>query len=138
VVDAKTEAAIKGFGGLSKMLSDKPVPLIFQPASTPGYHFVADLRRQFLRCELSELQGDATVLGKVLRILGKSQTHEAFSLLPALVPNLDPKKQKQLHRDLRSKQLSETVRGQGPSCQQLPCLVDDAGIRKTVPLHCPD
>jgi hypothetical protein len=113
MVDSKTEAAIKGFGGLSKILSDKPVPLIFEPVSTPGYHFVADLRRQFLRCELSELQGEATVLGKVLRILGKSQTHEAFSLLPASVPNMDAKVQRQLQRDLKSKKLSETVRGPG-------------------------
>jgi hypothetical protein len=113
VVDAKTEAAIKGFGGLSKMLAEKPVPLIFEPASTPGYHFVADLRRQFLRCELSELQGEATVLGKVLRILGKSQTHEAFSLLPARFPRMDTKKKRQLQRDLKSQKLSETVRGPG-------------------------
>ena len=113
MVDAKTEAAIKGFGGLSKMLSDKPIPLLFEPVSTPGYHFVADLRRQFLRCELSELQGEATVLGKVLRILVRSQTHEAFSLLPSSFPNMDNKAQKQLQRDLKSKKLSETVRGPG-------------------------
>jgi hypothetical protein len=113
MVDAKTEAAIKGFGGLSKMLSDKPIPLIFESVSTPGYHFVTDLRRQFLRCELPELQGEATVLGKVLRILGKSQTHESFSLLPASVPNMDTKVQKKIQRDLKSKKLSEIVRGPG-------------------------
>lgn len=113
VVDAKTEAAIKGFGGLSKMLADKPVPLLFEPVSTRGYHFVADLRRQFLRCEMSELQGEATVLGKVLRILGKNQTHEAFSLIPASIPNMDAKVQKRLRQDLKNKKLSESVRGPG-------------------------
>jgi hypothetical protein len=113
MVDAKTEAAIKGFGGLSKMLADKPVPLLFGPVSTPGHHFVADLRRQFLRCDLSELRGEATVLGKVLRILGRNQTHEAFSLLPESLPNMDSKAQKQLHRDLKNKKLSETIKGPG-------------------------
>jgi hypothetical protein len=113
IVDAKTEAAIKGFGGLSKMLSGKPVPLIFEPVSTPGYHFVAELRRQFLRCEMSELQGEATVLGKVLRTLSKSQTHEVFSLFPASIPIMDSKVQKQLQRDLKSNKLSEVVRGPG-------------------------
>ncbi len=113
IVGAKAEAAIKAFGGLSKVLSDKPVPLLFEPASTPGYHFVADLRRQFLRCELSELQGEVTVLGKVLRVLGKNQTHEAFSLMPVSIPNMDLKTQKQLQRDLKSKKMSETIRGPG-------------------------
>jgi hypothetical protein len=113
LVDAKAEAIIKGFGGLSKMLAEKPVPLMFEPVSTPGYHFVADLRRQFLRCEPSELQGEATVLGKVLRLLGKGQTYDAFSLLPSSVPNMDAKVQKKLRKDLKSRQLSEAVRGPG-------------------------
>jgi len=98
---------------LSKVLADKPVPLICEPVSTPGYHFVADLRRQFLRCELPELQGEATVLGKVLRILGKNQTHEAFSLFPASLPNMDAKVQKQVQKDLKNKKLSEVIRGPG-------------------------
>jgi hypothetical protein len=112
-VDKKTETAMKGIGGLSKMLGEKPVPLIFEPVSTPGYHFVADLGRQFLRCDLSELQGEATVLGKVLRILEKGQTHEAFSLIPSSIPNVDRSARRRMQKDFKSKKLAEAVRGPG-------------------------
>jgi hypothetical protein len=112
-VDAKTDAVMKGFGGLTKILEERPLPLLFEAVSTPGYHFVVDLSRQFLRCDISELQGEATVLGKVLRVLAKGQVHEAFSLVPMTVPNLDKKAQKKLQKDCKSRNLVETVRGPG-------------------------
>lgn len=113
LVDKKAEDAMKGLSGLSKMLAGKPLPLMIQSASTPGYHFVADLSRQFLRCGLSELQGEATVVGKVLRILTKGQTHEAFSLLPSSIPTMDRGARKRVQQEMKSKKLTETVRGPG-------------------------
>ena len=112
LVDKKAEEAMVGLGGIAKMLEGKPVPLIFQPASTPGYHFVAELTRSFLRCEMSQLQGEATVLGKVLRILEKGQSHEAFNVLPS-IPNLNRQAKRRMQADSKSKKMTETVKGPG-------------------------
>ncbi len=60
------------------MLEDKSILLLFEAVSTSGFRFVANLPRRFLRCELGDLQGEATVFGKVHHIL--IEGHRLFPL----------------------------------------------------------
>jgi len=77
----KDQEAIVGFSQITQGLKDKPVPL-FLDSSVNGYQFFSNLERKYLRCEVALLKGDATVVGKVHKILDKGQKETAFSIVP--------------------------------------------------------
>ena len=110
-IDSETETAFRGISELVKLFENKPVPLVFEAASTPGFEFVAELSRQFLLSALSDLQGEAVVLGKVLRVLPEGKEHEVFSLIPSALAKLDKAKYEEAQRDLREKNVTEVVKG---------------------------
>jgi hypothetical protein len=80
--DPEARVAFDGMREVGKLTKQKHVPLLFEAVSTPGFRFVANLPRQYIRRPLSDLQGEAVVFGKIQRILTKGQKYEAFSLLP--------------------------------------------------------
>jgi hypothetical protein len=110
--DPKTKMAFDGIRAVSKLSESKPIPLLFH-ADPEGFSFVGYLPRKFLRCEPSELQGEATVFGKVQRILPKGKSLEVFSLLPDLsnLPNMNREKRRKMQRDMSKQGLSEVVKG---------------------------
>jgi hypothetical protein len=82
--------------------------------STPGYEFTANLNRKFLRCETSEIIGDATVFGKVQRIIRKGESQEVYSLLPAItpdLPSLSASKKREINQKMTKAGLAEVVKG---------------------------
>ena len=98
---------------VTKLVGKKPIPLLFEAASTRNFRFVANLPRQHLRCELSDLQGEAVVFGKVLRILTKGQKLEVFSLLPGVtsVPKRGFTKEQRRRMKVSKDELTEWVGG---------------------------
>jgi len=115
LADAKTKAAFEGIKSVSKLSEEKPIPIIFESSSSdPSFSFTANLPKRFLKCQPSELEGDATVFGKVQRVIKKGEKIEVFSLLPAFsakLPNLSIKQKKQMQQGLVQKELAEIVKG---------------------------
>ena len=113
LADPKTRAAFEGIQAISKLSENQHIPLLFEATSTPKFRFVSQLPRKYLRCELTELQGEATVFGKVQRILQKEQKFEAFSMVPALasLPNLTKQQRRKMQKDMADKNIAEIVKG---------------------------
>lgn len=112
--DPDTRTAFEGMRALAKLTEKKPVPLLFEPASTPGFAFVANLSRSYLRCPLADLEGEATVLGKIQRILRTGQTKRVFGILPDIQSSL-PKvgRQQRPTPGQKTPQVAETITGPG-------------------------
>ncbi len=114
LADPGTRAAFEGMRAVGKLTEKQHVPLIFNAASTSGFPFAAYLPRQYLRCELTDLQGEAVVFGKVQRILQKGQELEVFNLIPALtasLPALGRQERRKMEREMAEKNISEVVKG---------------------------
>jgi len=111
--DPKARTAFEGVRAITKLAENKPIPLLFEAVSTPGFRFVSHLPRKFLRCALADLQGEMTVFGKAHRILDKSEKLEVFSLFPDLtsLPNLNREQRRKIQRDMSKKNLAEVIRG---------------------------
>ena len=112
--DPKTRIAFEGVTGFAKLTEKSPVPLVYTAVSTPGYKFVSNLSRQYLRSEVTELAGEAVIFGKVQRILREGEQYEAFSLLPALstsLPNISKREQRKIQREMTKRGLAEVVKG---------------------------
>ena len=112
--DPQLAEAAKAFKSFSKMAEDKPIPLLFETTSTPEFKFLTELPKQFLRCDLSDLQGEATIFGKVRRIIRKGEQRNVFSTFPAftgLLPNLNPNQMQQAQRQLAEQGLADTIEG---------------------------
>lgn len=82
IIQEPDRKMLSGFGEISNSLREKPVPIVFQAVGTKQFNFTGELQRDFLNCTISELQGEATVFGKVQRILGKGEKAEVFSIVP--------------------------------------------------------
>lgn len=114
LADPKSRAALEGMSAIAKLAEGKPIPILFEAASTPGFTFVANLPRRHLRCQLSDLEGEATVVGKIQRILAKGTKCEVFSLFPAFassLPSLTREQRNQMQREMVKKELAEVVKG---------------------------
>jgi len=106
----------QGMTDFRKLIEDKPIPLLFQTVSTPGFSFAADLSREYITGNLTDFQGEGTVFGKVQRILSKGQKMEIFSLIPDMqaMPNLTRQQRLALKSNKNKKakgNLSETLVG---------------------------
>jgi hypothetical protein len=73
--------------GLAQQAEASPVPCLVEVAALRRYKFLARLRRASLRCALDELDGEATVMGKIQRKLAKGQSEPYGDELVGL-PNL--------------------------------------------------
>lgn len=116
IVNASDVAPLQGLLGLQNILKDKPLPLLFQAAATPGFNFTAQLSREYLSCDLNQLQGEAIVFGKVQRILQKGQKLEVVNLLPDVLsmPNLNREQRQKLKSNKNKsaqENFTETIKG---------------------------
>lgn len=66
--------------------AQKSLAVILEVAASPRYKFVAKLRREHLRSDLDELEGETTVLGAVGRKVGKDDPPIG---LEQLIPGLE-------------------------------------------------
>lgn len=107
---------LQGFLGLQKILKDKPLPIIFQAATTPGFNFVTHLSREYLLCEFNQLQGEAVIFGKVQRILPAGQKLEIVNLIPDMLsmPNMNREQRRKLQSNKNKSaqaKFIETIKG---------------------------
>jgi hypothetical protein len=101
--DPQASEAVQGMKAMNKMMEGKPLPLLFEATSTRGFHFFASLPRQHLRCQLSELQGEATVFGKIQRFIEKGKQETVFSLMPEFesLTNANRKQRRSMQKKLQ-------------------------------------
>ncbi len=112
--DAKSKVAFEGIKSISKLSGEKPIPIIFEMSSTLGFSFTANLQRRFIKCQISDIEGEATVFGKVQRVIRKGEKAEVFSLLPAFsakLPSMSNKQKRQAQQGLVQKDLADIVKG---------------------------
>lgn len=110
-MDANTNTAMQGLLALGKATNEKPLPLLFEPVVGRGYSFFCNLSRRYLRSEPNELIGEATVFGKVMRLIEKGTSEEVFTLL-ADIKSL-PTISRQERRKLKNQKdgISERIKG---------------------------
>mgnify|MGYP006290524309 CR=1 FL=1 len=105
---------IDGMQGVSKLVKNKPIPIVCESLRTPDYTFACSLPIKNIRCELEDLQGEATVFGKVKRIIRKGSKYELFSLLPAFsskLPSISQKEKSKIQREMQEQGLAEIIYG---------------------------
>jgi hypothetical protein len=116
LADPDSKAALEGISSLSRTIETKPIPLIFETISTPGYSFACNLPRQFMRCPIQDLEGEATVFAKVIRLIPKGSHYSLFSLLPTLggkLPSLSKQKQMEMESQMADQGFAEIATGPG-------------------------
>lgn len=113
LADQQSKTAFEGMRAVGKSIEDRPVPIIFEAVSTPRYSFVAHLPKKYIRRDLIELQGEATVFGKIQRILPKGERLEVFSLVPSLTgaASLNRKQRRKMQKSANDNQVTEEVKG---------------------------
>jgi hypothetical protein len=122
--DPKSKAAFDGMRGFSKLVENKPIPLICDSVGTPGYKFLSNLPQKYLQCTLDELQGETTLFGKIQRRIPKSQKYEVFSLVSAFtlsLPNMSRSQQKEMQKDMVDKGIAEVI--EGPAMIVIPLAI---------------
>jgi hypothetical protein len=96
-VDREAEAAIQGMTQLGKTMKD--VSVVARAAGAPNYRFVCRLKRDYLREDLSAMDGDCTVVGTLERRL---KTSEKYSLLDDLgIGGMPRAERRKLERDMK-------------------------------------
>ena len=121
--DPQMKEAFSGINLLSQIIGDKPVPLLFDFVSNSNYRFFASLSHQYLKCDLLELQGEATIFGKVYRFIDEGKKEKVFSLIPeidALVPT--NRKQRRASKSKRSQDTFVEVL-KGPAMILIPIAI---------------
>lgn len=122
LADQKTAEAMTGMSSLHGILADKPIPLLFEAVSAPGFHFFANLSRQYLRCALSDLRDEAVVFGTVRRLISRGEKQQVFSILPELESFMTVNRAQR--RAMRAKQPQEVTEVlKGPAIILMPLAV---------------
>lgn len=86
LVDEKAAEAIAGIQALrsAQAATSKGIPCVFEPGGRDGYRIVAYLKPQALRVTHTQMVGEMTLFGKVLRKIGETETIELTKLIPDL------------------------------------------------------
>jgi hypothetical protein len=111
--DEKSKTAFEGMRAVGKLTEEQPVPLLFEAISTPRFSFVAHLPKKFIRRELTDLQGEAVVFGKVQRIIPKKEKLEVFSLVPAVTQAsmLNRQQRRKMAKSAVEQSITEEIKG---------------------------
>lgn len=73
--------ALKGVNGLKEIVEKQPIPII---CINPHLKLISTLNRRYLKGNLSDLKGYATIIGKIQNIIPKGKGKEVFSLIPSI------------------------------------------------------
>jgi hypothetical protein len=111
--DNQARVAYEGMKAVGQSLGERPIPLIFEAASTKGLSFVAHLNKKHMRRDFTEFQGEATIFGKIQRIVPKGQKIEAFSLVPAITGSatLNRQQRRKMEKSAAANNITEEIKG---------------------------
>ncbi|KPV50449.1 hypothetical protein SE17_26895 [Kouleothrix aurantiaca] len=113
LADQQAKTAFEGMRAVGKSIEDQPIPIIFEAVSTPRFTFVAHLPKKYIRRDLIELQGEATVFGKIQRVLPKGERLEVFSLVPSLTgaTSINRQQRRKMQKNANDNQVTEEIKG---------------------------
>ncbi|HFD87572.1 MAG TPA: hypothetical protein ENJ35_07845 [Gammaproteobacteria bacterium] len=97
---------LEGISEFAAMSKGKPIPIVFEAVSTPGFSFFAKLNPKYVKCDLDDLEGEATVFGKIQRIVKPDKEIEVYSILPALTTSFSGLSRDEIAR--KKRELRET------------------------------
>ncbi len=105
---------LNGIKAISELSKNQDIPLILEIENTPGYSLITRLSPNFIRCELEQLQGEVTIIGKVSRIVPKGKKEEIFSLIPnfdGIYGKMNRDQKRKFNKDKSNKNISDSVKG---------------------------
>lgn len=73
--------AIQAISKLCKMVNTNKVPIICKNTTSEEYKFYGALQQDYLKNDISELEGNVTIIGKVQKILEKDVSDEIYNPL---------------------------------------------------------
>jgi len=82
--DSEAAEAYNAFLELTSTASFDVVPVVFEAVSTSEYTFAAKLKASFLEVAPEEIEGEATVIGKITRLIPPGKKEELFSITPQI------------------------------------------------------
>jgi hypothetical protein len=68
---------------ISQLMGDV-VPIVAPLSGSSEYKLIASLQPDSLRTDVDQLDGDATVLAKIQRVLGPDERHTMLDLIPGV------------------------------------------------------
>jgi len=95
----ETQSQVNMISGFGELANTNEILVLFEAVGNPDFHFTARLSRQYLLCDLLDLQGEAVVFGKIQRFIEQGQSETVFSLdhgLDALTAYLNRKQRRAL------------------------------------------
>ncbi len=110
-VDEETERVVGGLSALSNLGGNAVVAI--GSVESEALQFAFKLDREWLRCDLGDLEGEATVVGRVLKKWSQGQRHSLLTL-PGL-NLLNREQRRQLERDQPEGEGSEGMFLEGPA-----------------------
>jgi hypothetical protein len=79
------DETVAGLGLMTALGSfSQKVPITARAAGAPDFKFIASLEPSKLRAEISELEGESTLIAKVQRKLKNNEKHTVFDSIPGL------------------------------------------------------
>ncbi|RUT48003.1 hypothetical protein EJP82_02345 [Paenibacillus anaericanus] len=109
--DKQESNMFAGISSLGEHATKQNIPIIFESESTRGYSFYTRLQRQYLKTDISNLEGEADILGKVQKIIPKGKQEEVFSIVPAFDSFLSREQKRKMLSDKKGKNLSDFIKG---------------------------
>jgi hypothetical protein len=82
-LDAEGKEAMAMLAGISELIGDV-VPVVAALSGSPEYKLIASLDPASLRVDVDQLDGEATVLAKIQRILAPDERHTMIDLIPGI------------------------------------------------------
>jgi hypothetical protein len=107
-VDGETQEALAGLKGIGGLFGAK-LPVIARAAGAQRFKFIAQLDREYVRVELDELEGEATLFAKIQRILRPSERYTVFDSMAGL-GSLPRELRRSMQKDVKNeKELPDLV-----------------------------
>jgi hypothetical protein len=80
-LDAESKQAMEMLAAIGQLIGDV-VPIVASLSGSPDFKLIASLQPENLRVEIDQLDGEATVLAKIQRLLGPNERHTIIDLIP--------------------------------------------------------
>jgi len=112
--DPKTKEAYTAYIELVSNRENKELPIVFEAVSTPSYTFASSLKKEFLLAADKNMKGEATVVGKITRILQRGTREELVSVVPEvtnLVRSLNRQQRRKRGTSAPPSQIAENIEG---------------------------
>ncbi len=95
---------------MAQLANSRPFYILFEASNTDGFQFAGKLTKSFLRTSFDQLAGEATVLGKVQKLVPKGKKETIFPL-----PKLSERKQSHQTRAGRNHKQPMVIPLKGPA-----------------------